>query len=58
MAKFTKEEAHQIYEALKSAHEEITEMELTFADYVTTGRLLEQLEAAVTLVEGRLNGKA
>jgi len=51
MAKFTKQETLQIYEALMSAHEEITEMEETFADYVTTGKLLDQLAAAIDLLE-------
>ena len=45
------EELRIILEALKTAHEEITAMEQTYDDYVSTGRLVEQLESAIELLE-------
>lgn len=41
-----------VTEALKSAKVEIEAMEDTYADYVASGHLLEQLEQAIEIMEG------
>jgi len=41
-----------VLEALKSALSELSAMEETYDDYVTTGDLLDQIEEAITIVEG------
>jgi hypothetical protein len=41
-----------VLEALKSCWSEIEAMESTYEDYVASGRLAEQVEAAITILEG------
>lgn len=41
-----------VLEALKGAKSEITAMEDTYDDYVAAGKLLEQLDEAIEILEG------
>jgi len=46
-----KKELDLVYEALLGAYEELEAFESTYAEYVTSGKLMEQIEEAIKLVE-------
>lgn len=51
-----REETENILEALKTAYEELSALEADSDWYVSTGKLMEQLEAAIDLLEDKLDG--
>ena len=48
----TEEQIEFVVEALRGAQSEISAMETTYDDYVSSGDLLEQLEEAIEIMEG------
>lgn len=49
-------EVEWVLEALKGAYEELSALEADSDWYVTTGKLMEQLESAIDMLEERLDG--